>query len=69
MMFKNVKSGGYYIIEDLIDINKLLKGEFWGQNKQNSTDCTHYVFSKFIETGILETEYMSKDEIDRYMFI
>ena len=64
MMFKNVKSGGYYIIEDLIDINKLLRGEFWGQSKQDCTDCTHYVFNKFIETGILESEYMTKDEIN-----
>jgi hypothetical protein len=63
MMFKNIKSGGYYIIEDLIDINKLLRGEFWGQSKQDCTDSTHYVFNKYIETGILESEYMTKDEI------
>ena len=63
LLFKNVKSGGYYIIEDICDLYDLQNGSFWGQKRSDAQDSTDYVFTKFIKEGILESDYMSPSEI------
>ena len=65
LLFPNVKSGRYYIIEDVVDYQSLIYDNiFWGQKKRDATDSTDYVFTKFIETGKLESPYISKEQID-----
>jgi len=64
LLFPTVKSGGYYIIEDVIDQKSLLVGCYWGQRKKNGSDSTDIVFTKFLETGILESIYMTSEEIE-----
>ena len=63
MMFKNVKSGGFYIIEDVVNYEDMLTGSFWGQKRKDFTDATDLVFMNFLETGILKSDYMTEDEI------
>lgn len=63
LLFKNVKSDGYYIIEDVADHNGLLNGAFWGQKEKDVSDCTDLVFTEFIKTGKLNSPYMIKTEM------
>jgi hypothetical protein len=64
LMFPNIKSGRYYIIEDVVDYESMKNGEvFWGQKRKNATDSTDYVFTTFIQTGKLETPYMNEEQI------
>ena len=66
ILFKNVKPGGYYIIEDISHIDDLLYGrfglpypQFWGQKRSDCTDCTYHVFKTYINGGKLESDYIS----------
>jgi len=76
LLFKNVKSGGYYIIEDVADRKEMQKGAYWGQKENDLSDSTDLVFSNYIMTGKLTSPYMTKEEIkyiqnnvaDIYMF-
>jgi len=62
-LFKTIKSGGVYIIEDLTDKNYPLGG--WNiKDMVNYSDATVNVLDKFNETGKLETPYLTKDETD-----
>ena len=63
LLFPNIKSGGYYVIEDICDWFDLQNGSFWGQKKSDATDSSDYIFTKFIKDGILESEYMTPEEI------
>lgn len=62
ILLKNVKSDGFYIIEDVIKYSDLLNGSFWGQHKSDASDSTDFIFTKFIETGIFKSEYLNHDE-------
>jgi len=62
-LFKTVKSGGVYIIEDLTDKIYPLGG--WNiRDMVNYSDATVNVLDKFNETGKLETPYLTKNETD-----
>ena len=69
ILFKNVKSGGFYIIEDISDIDDLLYGnigypypQFWGQKRLDCTDCTFTFYKNYIQTGKIESDYMTEEE-------
>jgi len=63
IMFPNIKSGKYYIIEDVIDHAQLLDGKmYWGQKEKDASDTTDFVFTSFIKTGKLESPYLSKEQ-------
>jgi hypothetical protein len=63
ILFKNVKPGGYYIIEDVAANDNLKKGHFWGQKNSDLSDTTDSVFNNFMNTGKLESPYFNKDRI------
>ena len=62
ILFPVVKSGGYYIIEDICEYEDLKNGSFWGQKKDDATDSTDYLFMEFLKTGIFKSDYISEDE-------
>ena len=62
LLFKHVKPGGYYIIEDVCPQALLLQGCFWGQKKNDCTDSTDFVFRTFIKTGVFNREYVTEKE-------
>ena len=61
LLFPKVKSGGYYIIEDVIPYHTLVMGQYWGQ-KKNCNDSTDLVFTLFIEGKELKSPWISDDE-------
>lgn len=63
-LFPHLKSGGYYIIEDVVAADSLRGGMYWGQNRKDCTDSTDDVFTKFIKNNILESDYMTADQIN-----
>jgi len=64
LMFPNIKSKRYYIIEDVMDYDDMRSGKtYWGQRKKDATDSTDYIFMEFLKTGKLESPYMSEEEI------
>lgn len=63
ILFKNVKSGGYYIIEDVAANENLRKGHYWGQKSEDLSDSTDSIFTKFINEGIFESMYIK--DIDK----
>jgi len=65
ILFPNIKSKRYYIIEDVVDYESLIYDNiFWGQKKKDATDSTDYIFTNFIKTGKLESPYISKEQSD-----
>lgn len=62
MLFSNVKSKKYYIIEDVVDYLTLDHTNYWGQRKKDAIDSTDYIFSNLIKTGKLESPYISKEQ-------
>lgn len=66
LLFKNVKQGGYYIIEDVVDHDDLTTGSFWGQKRQDSEDSTDFLFMTYLKTGKLESDYIT-DEQSQYI--
>jgi len=66
IMFPNIKSGRYYIIEDIVDGETLKEGTgiFWGQRKKDASDSTDFIFGQFIKTGKLESPYINKQQAD-----
>ena len=64
ILFPNVKSERYYIIEDVAEYESLKEGTgiFWGQRKKDASDSTDYIFTNFIKTGKLESPYISKEQ-------
>ena len=62
LLFKNIKPGGYYIIEDVMDYENLVAGSYWGQRKKDASDSTDFVFESYIKTGKLNSFYISKEE-------
>ncbi len=62
LLFKNIKPGGYYIIEDVADQYSLISGAYWGQRKKDASDSTDAVFESFIKTGKLDSIYLSEEE-------
>lgn len=62
LMFPNIKSGGYYIIEDVIPYFSLTMGQYWGQKKKDSIDCTDYVFTEFLKGNGIKSPWISEDE-------
>ena len=69
ILFKNIKPGGYYFIEDIVKIDGMIETfDNWGQKNRSSlredySDCTEYVFENFIKTGELKSEYLCDDQI------
>ena len=69
ILFENVKSGGYYFIEDIVRIDGMIhSGDNWGQksrskNREDYKDCTEYVFENYINTGELKSEYLTDNQI------
>jgi hypothetical protein len=63
ILFPFVKSGGYYIIEDVITYQSLLDNNYWGQYKSDASDSTDYIFTNFLKTGKLESIYMLSEQI------
>lgn len=69
LLFPHIKSGRYYIIEDVVDYETLIKRDdqpflFWGQKRKDATDSTDYVFSQFIKTGKLNSPYINKEQVE-----
>lgn len=68
ILFKHLKPGGYYVIEDICPVEKLLKGskgsppEYWGQKKNDCTDSTFYVVEQFINGKSLNSDYISEEQ-------
>ena len=62
-LFPHLKSGGYYIIEDVVVADSLRGGMFWGQKRKDCTDSTDDVFTKFIKNNILQSDYMTAEQI------
>jgi len=62
ILFKNIKSEGYYIIEDIAIHESLLAGHYWGQKKKDASDSTDLIFESYIKTGKLNSPYFSKEE-------
>jgi len=63
LLFPHVKSGGYYIIEDVVDYKDLLTGSWWDQKRQDCTDSTDYVISKYLSEGVLKSDYITDVQI------
>ena len=64
LLFANVKPGGYYIVEDVCDYRELFQNnKYWGQKRADCTDCTDYVFEKYMKDGVLESDYMTPEQI------
>ena len=64
ILFPNVKPGGYYIIEDVVTQQGLIDGAFWGQKKKDGSDSTDYIFKRYLESGILESRYITEDQTE-----
>ena len=64
MLFPTVKSGGYYIIEDIATQENLVGGHFWGQKKKDASDSTDYIFKEFLNGKKLESRYITESETD-----
>ena len=64
LLFKNIKSNGFYIIEDVVNYEGLLAGSYWGQRKKDASDSTDLVFESYIKTGKLNSIYLSKKECE-----
>lgn len=64
LLFRNVKSQGYYIIEDVSKVSDLQKGSFWGQNTADASDSTDFVFQRFLNTGIFKSDYLSDEQCE-----
>jgi hypothetical protein len=64
ILFKYLKSGGLYIIEDVSDYNVLKSGKYWGQSTADATDSTHYIFEEYLKNNILDSIYISEEELD-----
>lgn len=62
ILFKYLRSGGFYIIEDVIDYSDLKNGSWWNQKRSDCSDSTDFVFSKYLKEGIFESDYMTEDE-------
>ncbi len=60
-LFKNVKPGGYYIIEDVINFDENC---FFGQQKEDSSDLTDIVFRKYLETNKINSIYIPKEQCE-----
>ena len=63
LLFPQVKSGGYYILEDVVDYKDLLNGSWWDQKREDCTDSTDYVISKYLSDGVLKSDYITDDQI------
>ena len=64
LLFKNIKSNGFYIIEDVVNYEGLLAGSYWGQRKKDASDSTDLLFESYIKTGKLNSIYLSKKECE-----
>jgi hypothetical protein len=64
ILFKHVKSGGYYIIEDVASNENLSKGHYWGQKNSDLSDTTDSVFTNFIKSKDLSSIYLNQEEIN-----
>lgn len=64
VLFKNVKSKGYYVIEDVCPQSLLLGGCYWGQKKNDCSDSTDVVFRRYIKTGKLSSDYIGTEDIE-----
>lgn len=65
LLFPFIKSGKYYIIEDVIDKESMINGaNYWGQKRKDASDSTDHVFTTFLETGKLESIYLNSNQIE-----
>jgi len=64
ILFSKVKSGGYYIIEDIATQYDLQNGVMWGQRKNDASDSTDAIFKEYLKTGVLESRYITDDQVD-----
>lgn len=60
-LFPVVKSGGYYVIEDVANQVRLIQGDKWGQNK-DASDCTDLMFSNYCKGERLVSHFLSERE-------
>lgn len=63
LLFEHVKSGGYYIIEDVIPKEYLLEGHYWGQKEKDASDSTDHVFLNYLLHNDLISPYLTKEQI------
>ncbi len=64
-LFKYLKSGGTYIIEDVMTPWNLSHGSEWGQSDRvGLTDCTAIVMEKYLENKKIQSPYMTEEEIN-----
>lgn len=62
-LFKYIKPGGMYIVEDIITPWDLAQGHDWGQrDKKGLTDCTANVLEGFIKNNKMDSPYMLDGE-------
>ena len=60
-LFKYVKSGGYYIIEEAhTSLYSHLGAEYGAEKNENNTTLT--MINNFIKTGVIESRYMTMEE-------
>jgi hypothetical protein len=65
ILFPTIKSGKYYIIEDVVTYESLTNNNtYWGQRKKDATDSTDYIFTEFIKTGNLKSQYLTEDQLN-----
>jgi hypothetical protein len=64
LMFPLIKSGGYYIIEDVIPYFSLSMGQYWGQKKKDCFDSTDYVFTEYLKGNGLKSPWISESECE-----
>lgn len=62
-LFKYVKPGGYYIIEDVHTSLSYLYGDYFGA-EENGDNTTLLMIGNFIEDGKIESKYMTAEEED-----
>ena len=62
ILFPNIISGGYYIIEDVVEQQQLIEGSLWGQRKKDATDSTDYIFKQYIKSGELKSRYITESQ-------
>jgi len=64
LLFPHLKSGGYYIIEDIAVKERLLAapGSYWGQKEKDCSDTTDHVFLEYLNSGNLISPYLTEEQ-------
>lgn len=66
ILFPYLRSGGYYIIEDVATKEQLLKGANWGSNVSGALDSTDTLFTNYCNHGFFDSYYIS-EKMNKYI--